>query len=245
MFGLLLVAIIGMTTVALLERAAPYQRAWLSDHGDLGADIVHALVGFALLALSAFALHALRTNMPSIWPSHWGNFYQVLLAALVMDLGLYVMHRASHYMHWLWRLHAIHHSPERLYWLNGERRHPLSALILAGPGLLAVSLLGAPPMIVSAWLSLLSVHLAFQHANLDYSVGPFRYVLGVAQVHRWHHKRDYEDAQVNFGEFFMLWDHLFGSYFDQTRSVRAGDVGLQDRNFPKTYWRQLRWPFRG
>ncbi|WP_422822321.1 sterol desaturase family protein [Vreelandella nanhaiensis] len=34
------------------------------------------------------------------------------------------MHRASHRIGWLWRLHAPHHSAERLYWLNGKRRHP-------------------------------------------------------------------------------------------------------------------------
>ena len=72
---------------------------------------------------------------------------------------------------------------------------------MAGPGLAVAVLLGAPSHVLSAWLALLSVQLAFQHANLDYRVGPLRRWLGVAEVHRWHHKREYENAQVNFGEF--------------------------------------------
>lgn len=115
---------------------------------------------------------------------------------------------------------------------------------MAGPGLIVVTALGAPAEIVSAWLTLLSVHLAFQHANLDYTVGPFRRWLGVAEVHRWHHKRDYEDAQVNFGEFWMVWDRLFGTFLDQPQSIRAGDVGLRVERMPLGYVAQLVWPFR-
>jgi sterol desaturase/sphingolipid hydroxylase (fatty acid hydroxylase superfamily) len=189
-------------------------------------------------------LNTLRVDLPSVWPDAWLAWAQVLLAGAVMDLGLYLMHRASHRFGWLWRLHAPHHSSERLYWLNGERRHPLSAMLLAGPGLLTVIALGAPPVMVSAWLTLLAVHLAFQHANLDYRMGPLRYMLGVAEIHRWHHKREYEDAQVNFGEFWMLWDHLGRTFHDQPNGVVAGEVGLRDRTFPIAYLAQLRWPFR-
>ncbi len=55
-------------------------------------------------------------------------------------------------------------------------------------------------------------HTGFQHANLDYTVGALRRWLGTAEVHRFHHKRDYSEAEVNFGEVFMIWDRLFGTY---------------------------------
>ena len=50
---------------------------------------------------------------------------------------------------------------------------------------------------------LLVVHLAFQHSNLGYRVGPLGLLIGVAEAHRWHHKREHEDAQVNYGDFWM------------------------------------------
>ncbi|MBL4764555.1 MAG: sterol desaturase family protein, partial [Colwellia sp.] len=153
-----------------------------------------------------------------------------------------VMHWLSHKNGFLWRLHALHHSSERLYWLNGERRHPLSALALALPGIAVVVILGAPPFIIACWLSIVAVHLSFQHANLDYSVGPFRKLLAVAEVHRWHHKREYKDAQVNYGEFFVIWDHIFGTYRHQVNGVRAGEVGM-DEETPLKYFDQIKWPF--
>lgn len=239
------VVLMAIMLVAVLERTQPYRREWLTDQGDTRTDFIHVLVNLALLSGTAYALHAARSVLPNgAWPATWPLWAQVLLAGAIIDLGLYAMHRLSHHVPWLWRLHAVHHSATRLYWMNGERRHPLSAMVLAAPGLLVAVALGASPLIISTWLALLSVHLAFQHANLDYSLGPLRCVLGVAESHRWHHKREYEDAQVNFGEFWLLWDHLFGTYRDPRMTLSADDVGLNDRTFPMRYLAQLRWPFR-
>lgn len=235
----------GIASVALLERLQPYERDWLRDHGDLRADLLHGIANLMLLAGTAYALHALRGIVPvaSLWPTHWPIAVQLLLAGAIVDVGLYAMHRVSHRYAWAWRLHAIHHSAERLYWLNGERRHPLSALLMAGPGIGIVMALGAPAQVLSAWLGLLSVQLAFQHANLDYRVGPLRRWLGVAEIHRWHHKREYEDAQVNFGEFFMVWDRVFGTFHDRPEPLAADAVGLREEAMPPGYFAQLAWPF--
>jgi sterol desaturase/sphingolipid hydroxylase (fatty acid hydroxylase superfamily) len=176
------------------------------------------------------------------WPDHWPLFIQLLLVGAIIDFGLWFMHWASHRNNFLWRLHALHHSSERLYWLNGERRHPVSAVLLALPGISAVVLLGAPAELIGCWLSMIAVHLSFQHSNLDYSVGVFRKLLGVAEVHRWHHKREYHDAQVNFGEFWMIWDHLFGTYRYQPKGLKAGEVGLLE-SMPSRYVAQIKWPF--
>lgn len=237
----------GMALVAVLERMFPHEPDWNRDHeGDTVADLMHGLVGYLLIQSTVAIAFSLRAWIPEdwvLWPDSAPMWAQVLLAGLILDFGLYVMHRASHATSHLWRLHAIHHSAERLYWLNGGRRHPLSALVLAGPGLTALLLLGATPIAVGAWLSFMSVHLAFQHANLDYRLGPLRFLLGVAEMHRFHHKRDFEDAQVNFGEVFLVWDRLFGSFHDAPRSPGKGEVGLHGQAVPATYWRQILWPF--
>lgn len=241
--GFAIIAGLALFAIASLERIQPYQKAWLEDHGDLYVDIVYAISSLGLMSAIAWALHFVRMDFTSVWPDWWPMWSQILLAGAVIDLGLYLMHRLSHHSDWLWRLHALHHSSERLYWLNGERRHPLSAIILGSPGIIVAVALGAPPLVVSAWLTLLTLHLAFQHANLDYTVGPFRKLLGVAEIHRWHHKREYEDAQVNFGEFWMIWDQLFGTFHDQKNGVTEGEVGLRSTNFPHRFVAQLRWPF--
>ena len=239
-------ALAGAITVGLLERIAPYQQTWLQSHGDLVTDLWHNFVNLSLIQFASFVLFAWTASVPSawrLWPNGWPYAAQLLIVALIVDLSLYAMHRVSHRVEWLWRLHAPHHSPERLYWLNGERRHPLHALLLAGPGLALLALLAAPQNLIAVWFAILTVHLAFQHANLDYTLGPLRKWLGVAEVHRWHHKREFEDAQVNYGEFLMLWDRLFGTFFDVDRRVQADELGLSDRTFPRGYWGQMTYPF--
>lgn len=240
------IAAAGLAAAVLLERVQPYETAWLYDHADTATDIVHALVNLGVMVLGVELASAVwpAALTLSLWPSQWPVAAQWLLAGLIVDAGMYAMHRASHAVPWLWALHTPHHSAERLYWLNSERRHPLHAVVLAGPGIAVSLILGAPAAIISAWLAFVTVHLAFQHANLDYTLGPLNRWLGVAPVHRWHHKREYEDAQVNYGEFWMIWDRLFGTFHLPAGSVRAGDVGLTDRTYPTRYVAQIARPFQ-
>ncbi len=235
----------GVLTVGGLEWLSPYQTAWTKSQGDMWADLQYNVLGAVLIQASVHFIYPLSATTVSlgVWPIAWPLWASVLGVGVIIDFGLYWMHRWSHRSPLLWRFHQPHHSPERLYWLNGERRHVVSALILATPGLVAVALLGAPLAALAGWFSILPVHLAFQHANIDYSLGPARRLFGVAEMHRWHHKRDYEDAQVNFGEVFLVWDWLFGSLHDARENIEAGDLGLSDATYPKGFFTQHAAPF--
>ncbi|KRB84239.1 sterol desaturase family protein [Duganella sp. Root198D2] len=240
-----LMALAAIACVALLERWQPYEKAWLADHGDTATDSLHFLLNASVLYGSIEILSWARGLLPALaaWPMHWPVWMQVGAAMIVLDFGLFFMHWLSHRHYRLWLFHEAHHSSERLYWLNSERRHPLHAMMMGAPGLAVLLVLGAPAATIASGLAILSVHLAFQHANLDYSLGPLRHAFGVAQTHRWHHKRDYADAQVNFGEWLMLWDHLFRTYRQPPGRIGRDDVGLDSPDAPATYHRQLLRPF--
>ena len=240
----IVVASVGIALVALVERIQPYETSWNHDHEDTIPDIFHAAFSLGFIFASVEVAELLRTILPvaSVWPDQLPLWMQVAGAGLIIDFGLWLMHFLSHKNELLWRVHALHHSSERLYWLNGEKRHPVSAVLLAAPGTLAAIAMGAPASVIGCWYSIIAVHLAFQHSNIDYSVGPARSFLAVAEIHRWHHKRDYEDAQVNFGEFWMIWDLLFGTFHNTGNNVRKGEVGMR-APMPRSYWRQIVWPF--
>lgn len=234
----------GLAVVAGLERVLPYNRAWRHADVDLPADIAHAIVNLAVMHLAVLALAGLRQGFRwegVRWPDQWPYLAQVFLAGAPLDLSLYLVHRLSHRYGFLWRLHSIHHASRRLYWLNGERRHPLHAALMAGPGLIVLGILGAPALVVGGWFAILAVHLAFQHANFDYRLGELKRVFGVAEIHRWHHRERFEDAQVNFGEFWLVWDHLFGTFLLPREPL--GRVGIEGDPVPHGYAQQLVKPF--
>lgn len=243
-----IITLTSIAALALLEQFMPYEKAWNKDHGrDTLHDILHITMNQILIQSTVAIAFFLRGLLPEsfvLWPAIAPMWAQILLAGAIIDFGLYAMHRVSHVQPFLWRLHMLHHSPERIYWMNGGRRHPISALMLAGPSVTILLLVGATPVAVGAWLAILGIHLSFQHSNLDYSVGPFRHLLCVAENHRWHHKREFEDAQVNFGEVFAIWDVILGTYHDAKITPRAGEVGLIDTYVPPTYVGQLAWPFK-
>ena len=241
-----LVAAVGLLLIAGLERIQPFREAWLEDHQDTATDLLHMLVNLSVIQFTAGVLVELGDAVPAsvrLFPNKSPLWLQLLLVIAVLDLSLYVMHRISHRVHWLWRFHMPHHSAERLYWMNGERRHPLHAVLMASPGLVILFASGAPSAVVATWFGVLTVHLAFQHSNLDYRVGWLRHIIGVAEIHRWHHKRDFEDAQVNFGEFLMVWDRIFGTFYDSLGKLGQAEVGLHETDYPKNYLGQLIEPF--
>ncbi|MFU6034438.1 sterol desaturase family protein, partial [Pseudomonas aeruginosa] len=123
-----LVAAVGLLAVAGLERIQPFREGWLEDHQDTLTDLVHMLVNLSVIQFTAEILARLGDAVPAtvrLFPVESPLWVQLLLVAVVLDLSLYAMHRISHHVPWLWRFHMIHHSAERLYWMNGERRHPL------------------------------------------------------------------------------------------------------------------------
>lgn len=241
---LLLLALCG---ALILERRLPFHHEWLRPRGDVSADVLHGIVGLVLsggaMALYGWASPWMAIS-PSLWPRDWPFLLQALLAGVVVDFCIYVMHRLSHSVTWLWRLHAVHHGAERLYTLNGERRHPLHFLVEGTPGLVIAGLLGAPAEAMACFLTVFHIHLLFQHGNIAYRAGWLRFVFAVAENHRWHHRKAYEESRVNYGGFFAVWDHLFGTALHQPGAVAAEGVGIDDApNFPKTYLSQLAYPF--
>jgi hypothetical protein len=65
--------------------------------------------------------------------------------------------------------------------------------------------------------------------------------VGSAETHRWHHARDPKDAECNFGNTTIVWDLVFGTFRAPTP---VGDIGIQDRAYPKEFWAQMGAPFR-
>jgi sterol desaturase/sphingolipid hydroxylase (fatty acid hydroxylase superfamily) len=239
--------------VAWLERVLPYRPDWNRARGDLVADalylpttaLVAALMRPALATLGVvFAGQVSARFGVGLWPHGWPLLAQLLLSWVAVEAFAYWPHRWLHEVPWLWRLHATHHSPERLYWLNATRAHPLEHVFRSTFNMLPLAFAGAPAELLALQAITDAVVGLFQHANVDIRLGPLNYVFSAAPVHRWHHSRTRAEADHNYGDNFIFWDLVFGTYYrPREREVEAlGIAGLGA--FPRGYLAQLAAPFR-
>jgi sterol desaturase/sphingolipid hydroxylase (fatty acid hydroxylase superfamily) len=86
-------------------------------------------------------------------------------------------------------------------------------------------------------------HSAFVHANLNWTLGPFRYVLAGPVFHRWHHTAAERGGEKNYAATFPILDVLFGTFY-MPKVALPGDYGIADRSFPPSFGEQMIYPFR-
>lgn len=235
-----------------LERAMPHERSWNDDDGQTFANIAHTLLSkgavqtlvvfSTVIGLTSYVTPAVEPGY-GIWPRGWPMWLQIILAITAAEFGLYWAHRIAHEWKPLWRFHAVHHSVVRLWIVNTGRFHFVDSLKSIAIGMVILVALGAP-MELLIWLSAVTAFVGMlTHCNVDMRFGPLSWIFNTPELHRWHHSRDLREGNKNYGENIMLWDHVFGTFFN-TRDYRPPqNIGISEA-MPPGFLQQLAWPFR-
>lgn len=236
--------------IIALEWWFPERPDWRPRLADVRADaafmaVVQVALPRLLVALSVLAIaewmHEHRRS--DGWPHDWPLAAQAVAMVLAVDFLRYWLHRACHAWIPLWRLHEVHHSPDILYTLNVGRFHPLEKALHFSLDTVPFLLLGVQPEVIGAYFLLYSVNGFFQHSNVRLRYGWLNYVVGSAETHRWHHARDPGTAFCNFGNTTIVWDLLFRTWH-LPPGESVGDIGIMDRDYPKSFTAQMVTPFR-
>lgn len=135
---------------------------------------------------------------------------QVVEILLVAELASYLVHRAAHAQPWLWWLHRVHHSSERLDWVSTHRMHPLDSLILLVASNLVPVALGFPTGSMLGVVLLQRLHTAWLHSNLRLPEGAWEHHFAGPRFHRHHHAADAPAA--NFASMLPALDLAFGTF---------------------------------
>lgn len=232
----------------VIERLIPYDADWNSDRGDSRRDVVYAFVYETSVYASVALIPLLTLLSPAsgLWPNTWPLWMQLLLAIVIADLGITLCHYASHRVEWLWRFHAPHHSVKRMYGFNGLIKHPVHQALETAAGTAPLVLLGMSTDIGLLLGFAITVQLLLQHSNADMRIGPLRYVLALAPLHRFHHQKWAGIGDVNFGLFTNVWDHILGTaVYDGSKRFTSDDLGIgKQPDYPLSYIGQIAAPFR-
>ena len=233
--------------IACLERAYPHEEAWLKNDGQVIPDIAHTLlnkgVAQVIVVLITF-MGVAEFASPAAgawWPGQVPFAVEVTVGLVIAEFGLYWKHRLAHEWPPLWRFHAVHHSVSRLWFLNTGRFHlvdTLTGLAVAMPVLL---LLGAPRDIMIMVSAITAIIGILTHSNVEVRCGVLNWVFNTPELHRWHHSKVLAEGNRNYGENLMLFDQLFGTYFNPARRPPV-DIGIR-QPMPKSFWGQLAIPF--
>jgi sterol desaturase/sphingolipid hydroxylase (fatty acid hydroxylase superfamily) len=232
----------------LLERAMPHERQWLADDGQLLPDIGHTLLSKSAVqvlvvvpALTGIS-GVVDTSGGAWWPSDWPLAAQVVLGLVIAEFGFYWAHRLCHEFQPLWPFHAVHHSVTRLWFVNTGRRHFFDTIVSVSFGL-AVGLAAGVPEGIIIWVSAITAFIGLlTHANIEMRCGVLNYVFNTPCLHRWHHSMVLREGNTNYGENLVLFDQLFGTFFNPDRRPPAV-IGIREA-MPATLTGQIMFPFR-
>jgi sterol desaturase/sphingolipid hydroxylase (fatty acid hydroxylase superfamily) len=191
--------------------------------GDLGFffinNFIPQLLLFIPLSLAAFVAFKF---VPGRWHAEvasWPIWLRGLAAFVVADLGFYWGHRWAHEVPFLWRFHALHHSPEHVYFLISARAHPVDNAFIRMCGLVLIYVLGlgAPQsvqgtLVATLIMLLLTVWGFFIHANVRWRLGPVEWLFSTPAFHHWHHTLS-GPRDRNFASMLPCWDWLFGTHY--------------------------------
>jgi len=169
-------------------------------------------------------------------------FAQGIIFLIGEDFIMYWSHRWFHDKPVLWKYHAVHHSSEELEWISAARFHPINLFLGSVLADVVMLFAGISPNVFVVLGPLTIAHSAFVHANLDWTLGPFKYVIASPVFHRWHHTAADRGGEKNFASTFPILDVIFGTFY-----MPAGQLpdryGIDDREFPQTFGAQLAHPF--
>jgi sterol desaturase/sphingolipid hydroxylase (fatty acid hydroxylase superfamily) len=237
------VVLVGPAVLVLVLIAVAAERLWPAERRPFGAaghrqDLAY-LALYALVAVPAVTLIGTGAAVSlsridggfTLHPLDGLPRWALVVAVLVlMDGANWASHWLNHRVDTFWRFHALHHSQEEMSILTSFRAHPVvhTSFQLAALPLIVLGTGGAVP----AWVLIGYIVLStLPHANVNWRLGPLRYVLVTPAYHRLHHDRT-DVRGVNLGTVLVLWDVLAGLAVFPERGAVPVSTGLGGRPVP-------------
>ncbi|MDR3476728.1 MAG: sterol desaturase family protein [Gammaproteobacteria bacterium] len=183
---------------------------------DFSSTVVVIFMGLIVaVILTSIHLHFKR-YFPSLnWVHHRPFYIQFLLYVLVVDFGLYWVHRLMHQQHW-WRFHRWHHYPTYMYWGAGLRASIVHQFLFNIVAILAVLIIQEDRPLWFAIFATTHFQIPnnFMHMNVIWKSEKLEWLIVTPRYHHLHHSSNIRLHNGNYAAFFSFWDRLFGTYID-------------------------------
>ncbi len=171
-------------------------------------------LGIAVLSYEWMVEHFAITHVSS-------GFLTYLIAFVTLDLAGYWVHRIAHEYNFFWNNHIIHHSSEDFNLACALRQSISSIVKIFTIFLLPAALLGVPGQVVAIVAPLHLFAQFWYHTEHIGRMGFLEKIIVTPSHHRVHHAINKEYLDKNYGQIFIIWDKLFGTYQEELANVPA------------------------
>jgi len=142
-----------------------------------------------------------------------------IIAFFSLDFAGYWVHRLQHVTNFFWNGHIVHHSSEEFN-LACALRQSVSAIVKTfAIFLLPAALLGVPAEVIGVVAPLHLFAQFWYHTQHINKMGFLEKIIVTPSHHRVHHAINPEYIDKNYGQIFIFWDKLFGSYQEELPNV--------------------------
>ena len=182
----------------------------------IGNVIVNVLTKTSILGFYLFLYQYRLFDVSSF--SLW---IQIILTLIVIDFIYYWFHRTSHRVRFFWGIHMNHHSSEEMNFLVSLRQAWFNPLFRV-PFFFILPLIGFNPFLTFIVGAASTLWAVIQHTQTIGKLGPLEWFMVTPSAHRVHHGVNEEYLNKNFGNLFIVWDRIFGTYAEEKEAVIFG-----------------------
>jgi alkylglycerol monooxygenase len=151
-------------------------------------------------------------------PNTWWVWLVLILAT---DLVWYWYHRLGHEVNFFWAAHIVHHQSEEFNLTVSARITTFQALI-RGIFWCALPFVGFDPLMVVVILTVHGAYSFFTHTQLIPKLGWLEHILITPSLHGVHHASNDKYLDKNYGDVFVFWDKLFGTFQSEEEKPTYG-----------------------
>jgi hypothetical protein len=140
---------------------------------------------------------------------------------LATDFVWYWYHRLGHEVNLFWAAHIVHHQSEEFNLTASARITTIQALIRTVFWSI-LPLVGFHPTMVITMLLVHGAYSFFTHTQVLNRIKWLEYVFITPSLHGVHHASDEKYLDKNYGDMFVFWDKMFGTFQAEEEQPKYG-----------------------
>ena len=169
----------------------------------------------------AVALISYEWLVSKVALTHIGtNWLTYLIVFIVLDFAGYTVHALDHKINFFWNSHIIHHSSEEFNLACALRQSVSVFVRLFVILLIPAALLGIDPKVIAIVAPLHLFAQFWYHTQHIGKMGFLEKIIVTPSHHRVHHALNKEYIDKNYGQIFIFWDKLFGTFQEELPDVK-------------------------